>query len=119
MRSAAWPFAIVAVFALAMLFAANWIRNADAAFRVAEIERGAVGSLTQVFRLCLCGPDGTSRLLLPAVKVAERDCFAARTDAGRGRQTDSWIVDVSHRILAADGRANGVGTFIANMNHEL
>jgi hypothetical protein len=56
---------------------------------------------------------------LPAVKVAERDCFAARTDAGRGRQTDSWIVDVSHRILAADGRANGVGTFIANMNHEL
>jgi signal transduction histidine kinase len=175
MRSAAWPFAIVAVFALAMLFAANWIRNAEAAFRVAEvertlraaashaeqtlalsdtilqnalsalrgrnpdtldaaelaeIERGAVGSLTQVVRLYLYGPDGTSKLLGPAVNVADRDYFAAQTDAGRtrperakiagahgdlvigapvlGRQTNSWIVNVSRPILAADGRTAGV-----------
>jgi hypothetical protein len=39
MRSGAWPFAIVAVFALAMLFAANWIRKEEAAFRIAEVER--------------------------------------------------------------------------------
>ncbi len=175
MRSASWPFAIVAVFALAMLFAANWIRNAETAFRIAEvertlraaashadqtlaladtilqtaltalrarnpdtldagelaeIERGAVGSLTQVMRLYLYGPGGTSKLLGPDVNVADRDYFAAQTDAGRalperakladarsdlvigapvlGRQTNSWIVNVSRPILGTDGRMAGV-----------
>lgn len=175
MRSAAWPFAIVAVFALAMLFAANWIRNQEAVFRIvevertlraaashadqtlaladtilqnaltdlrgrnpdtldaaelAEIERGAVGSLTQVMRLYLYGPDGTSKLLGPAVNVADHDYFSAQTDAGRalparakladarsdlvigvpilGRQNNSWIINVSRPILAADGRMAGV-----------
>ncbi len=175
MRSASWPFAIVAVFALAMLFAANWIRNAETAFRIAEvertlraaashadqtlaladtilqtaltalrarnpdtldagelaeIERGAVGSLTQVMRLYLYGPGGTSKLLGPEVNVADRDYFAAQTDAGRalperakladarsdlvigapvlGRQTNSWIVNVSRPILGTDGRMAGV-----------
>ncbi len=175
MRSAAWPFAIVAVFALAMLFAANWIRNEEAAFRIAEvertlraaashadqtlalsdtilqnaltalrgrnpdtldaaelaeIERGAVGSLTQVMQLYLYGPGGTSKLLGAAVNVADRDYFAAQTDTGRsqpgrakmadmrsdlvigapvlGRQNNGWIVNVSRPILAADGRMAGV-----------
>jgi two-component system, cell cycle sensor histidine kinase PleC len=175
MRSAAWPFAIVAVFALAMLYAANWIRNEEAAFRIAEvertlraaashadqtlaladtilqnaltalrgrnpdtleaaelaeIERGAVGSLTQVMRLHLYGPGGTSKLLGAAVNVADRDYFAAQTDTGRtlperakladarsdlvigapvlGRQNDSWVISVSRPILSADGRTAGV-----------
>jgi len=175
MRSAAWPFAIVAVFALAMLFAANWIRNQETAFRVAEvertlraaashadqtlalsdtilqnaltalrgrnpdtldraelaeIERGAVGSLTQVMRLHLYGPTGTSKLLDPDLSVADRDYFAAQTDAGRisperdkmadarsdlvvgapvlGRTSNSWVINVSRPILAADGRMAGV-----------
>lgn len=175
MRSAAWPFAIVAVFALAMLFAANWIRNDEATFRIAEvertlraaashadqtlalsdtilqnaltalrgrnpdtldvaelaeIERGAVGSLTQVMRLYLYGPGGTSKILGPNVNVADRDYFAAQTDAGRalperakmadsrgdlvvgapvlGRQSNSWVVNVSRPILGPDGRMAGV-----------
>ncbi|MCA3260298.1 MAG: hypothetical protein ING44_00030 [Telmatospirillum sp.] len=175
MRSAAWPFAIVAVFALAMLFAANWIRNEETAFRIAEvertlraaashadqtlalsdtilqnaltalrgrnpdtldaaelaeIERGAVGSLTQVMRLYLYGPGGTSKLLAPTVNVADRDYFAAQTDAGRasperakladtrsdlvvgapvlGRHSNSWMINVSRPILGPDGRTAGV-----------
>jgi|GEM_PF-1664212 len=39
MRSLTWPFGIAAIFALAMLFAANWVREQEAGFRIKEVER--------------------------------------------------------------------------------
>ena len=54
MRSPLWPFGIAAIFALAMLFAANWVRQQEAGFRIKEVERTlrAAGShATQTFAL--------------------------------------------------------------------
>jgi signal transduction histidine kinase len=54
MRAFFWPFGIAAVFALSMLYAANWVRGQEAGFRLAEVERTlrAAGShTTQTFAL--------------------------------------------------------------------